>query len=74
MKLYHSTSIKNANKIVKEGKINAYSYFSENLKVSKYYGSMYGRYKTFEVELSEEIISNGTYYQNLKPITTFKQL
>lgn len=54
MLLYHSTGTKNAKKIIKSGKILSYTYFSNDLEKSKYYGSMYGRYKTFVVDVKDE--------------------
>ena len=73
MIVYHSTGIKNANKIKKNGVIKPYTYFSPDLKKSKYYGSMYGRYKTFAVTIdNDKDWIKQEYYQNIVEINNFK--
>lgn len=73
MFLYHSTSLKKANQIKKSGQINAYCYFSDNYKTSRYYGSMVsGKVVTFKVEYNENDFIKGSYYQNTKPIQNFE--
>lgn len=74
MLLYHSTSIKNANSIIKTWSINSHCYLSPSLKESQYYGSMYGRYKTFVIDTDNypsDMFIKQTYYQNTKELRCF---
>ncbi len=82
VKIYHSTGIKNANKIIKSGEIKSYCFFSFSIKESMYYGSMYGNSKTFEIEtadypkgtLTREQVLPGEYVQNVVSLDEFKVL
>ena len=78
MKIYHSTSLKNANKIIKDGFINPFTYFADNYNVSRYYGSMVsGKVVTFEVEIKENEKENfifSDYIQNKNKITQFTKV
>jgi len=81
-KIYHSTGIKNANKIIRSSEIKSYCYFSFSIKESMYYGSMYGNSKTFEIETDDypkgtftrEQFLPGEYVQNIVAIDKFKVL
>ena len=81
-KIYHSTGIKNANKIINSGEINSYCFFSFSIKESMYYGSMYGNSKTFEIETEDYPIGTFTrerfvpneYVQNIVIVDKFRVL
>lgn len=81
-KIYHSTGIKNANKIIKSAEIKSYCFFSFSIKESMYYGSMYGNSKTFEIEtdnypkgtFNREQFLPGEYVQNVVSIDKFRVL
>jgi hypothetical protein len=77
MKIYHSTGIKNANKIIKTSNIKSYCFFAYSIKESMYYGSMYGNSKTIEIETDDYPKGTfifGEYIQNIVAIDKFKVL
>lgn len=71
--LYHGTSKNNFNKILKFGKFNVNTYFTEDENIAKRFAQMYGKSYVvdFVIVNSDSLVFDGNYFYS-KKILNFK--